>query len=211
MLTITKKHLRAALRKLRGKPVVERFYRDQVRFKTRYPKYDIGVGSYGMPVVHDWSEGSSLTIGSYCSIANNVQILLGGQHRVDWVSTFPFPAYIEEASHIKDFGGTRGDVVIGSNVWLCTDATILSGVTVGHGAVVACSAVVTRDVLPYSIVAGNPATIVRWRFDEPTRRKLLDIAWWNWPEKEIRQVAGLLCSDDTTALINYASARKSRL
>ncbi|MOA13673.1 Chloramphenicol acetyltransferase [compost metagenome] len=132
-----------------------------------------------MPIVHDWSEGSTLKIGKYCSIANNVQILLGGQHRIDWISSFPFPAYLPEAAHIKEFGGTRGDVVIGNDVWLCTDCTILSGVTVGHGAVVACGAVVTRNVEPYSIVAGNPAKHIRWRFDEAARQALLDAAWWD--------------------------------
>lgn len=210
MLKDIKKRLRSFLRKLRRKPNVERFYRDQIRFRKRYPTYEIGVGSYGMPVVHDWSEGSSLRIGSYCSIAHNVQILLGGQHRIDWISSYPFPAYLPEAGHIQDFGGTRGDVVIGNDVWLCTDATILSGVTVGHGAVVACGAVVTRDIPPYAIAAGNPAKVVRWRFDEATRHALLDIAWWDWPEQEVRQVAEVLCSTDTNVLIRYAADRKSR-
>lgn len=100
--------------------------------------------------------------------------------------------------------------MIGNDVWLCTDAAILSGVTVGHGAVVACGAVVTRDIPPYAIAAGNPAKVVRWHFDEATRHALLDIAWWDWPEQEVRQMAEVLYSTDTNALIRYAADRKSR-
>lgn len=203
--------VRKKISRLRGKQEVSRLHKAQERFRRRYPDYEIGVGTYGMPIVHDWFEGSVLKIGGYCSIANNVQILLGGQHRIDWVSSFPFPAYVPEASHIKDFGGTRGDVVIGSDVWLCTDCTILSGVTVGHGAVVACGAVVTRDVAPYSVVAGNPAKHIRWRFDEPVRQALLASAWWDWPEDEIRQSVALLCSSDVERFLEFAKTRSGRL
>jgi acetyltransferase-like isoleucine patch superfamily enzyme len=205
------KKLEQRLRKLwkgwRGKPAEPSFYRAQSRFRERYPLYQIGLGSYGIPVVHDWSEGSTLQIGSYCSIADNVQIFLGGQHRIDWISSYPFPAYLPEAAHIEGFGGTRGDVVIGSDVWLCSNCTILSGVNVGHGAVVASSAVVARNVAPYSVVAGNPACHVRWRFDEETRTALLESAWWEWPEEEIRQIVEKLCSNDIAAFLAYSRSR----
>ncbi|MFC5696835.1 CatB-related O-acetyltransferase [Pseudomonas sp. GCM10022186] len=201
------KKLRKAWKNWRGKPELPRFYRPQMRFRERYPGYQIGLGTYGMPMVHDWNEGSTLRIGSYCSIADNVQIFLGGGHRVDWVSSYPFPAYLPEASHISDFGGTRGDVEIGSDVWLCSNCTILSGVTVGHGAVIAAGAVVSRDVPPYSVVAGNPARHIRWRFDEDTRSALLETEWWEWPEAEIRQIVGKLCSDDLQSFLNYARSR----
>lgn len=87
--------------------------------------------------------------------------------------------------------------------------TILSGVTIGHGAVVAACAVVTRDVEPYAIVAGNPARVVRWRFDEDTRRALLATAWWTWSESEVREIVDLLCSDDVKPLIDYARRRNT--
>lgn len=195
---------RAARRARRELP---RLQRPQARFRARYPDYQIGVGTYGLPQVHDWNEGSTLRIGAYCSIAEGAQILLGGHHRTDWVSTFPFPRYVEEAEGIAEFGGTRGDVVIGNDVWLGTDCMILSGVTVGNGAVVAARSVVTRDVPPYAIVAGNPARVVRWRFDEPTREALQKSAWWEWPEAEIRQVVRLLCSDNIDAFLAYAGRR----
>jgi chloramphenicol O-acetyltransferase type B len=197
---------RRARRKIGKLP---KFHRSQAKFRLRYPHYSIGVGTYGMPNVHDWDEGSTLSIGAYCSIAEGVDILLGGNHRTDWVSTYPFPAKIPEASTIADYGRSRGDVLIGNDVWLCTHAVILSGVSIGDGAVVAAGAVVSRDVAPYSIVVGNPARQVGWRFDEATRVALLESAWWQWPEQEIRQVCGLLCSDDIGAFLAYAQQRNA--
>ncbi len=184
-----------------------RFERGPALFRLRYPDYEIGDGSYGLPEVYDFDEGSTLRIGSYTSIAAEVRIVLGGHHRVDWLSTFPFPAMFEEASDIVGYNGTHGDVVIGSDVWLCTGSMVLSGVTIGHGAVVAAGAVVTRDVEPYSIVAGNPARHLRWRFDVGQRDALLASQWWSWPEREIRSVAKLLCSSDMTAFMEYISSR----
>lgn len=184
--------------------------RPRAKFLARYPEYEIGVGTYGMPNVHDWNEGSMLRIGAYCSIAEDVTILLGGGHRTDWISCYPFPRFIEEAAHIPHFGGTRGDVVIGNDVWLGMGCTILSGVRIGDGAVVGARAVVTRDVEPFSIVAGNPARRVRWRFDEATRAALLTSLWWSWPEDEIRRIAHLLCSDRLSEFLAYAHARVQR-
>lgn len=194
-------------RRLRKRPRTPKFYRGQEKFKARYPAYEIGIGTYGMPEVFDWDEGSTLRIGAYCSVSSDVRILLGGGHRIDWTSSYPFPAFIKEARHIQNFGNTRGDVVIGNDVWLGMGCTILSGVTIGHGAVVAACAVVTRDVEPYAIVAGNPARIVRWRFEEDKRQALLAAAWWSWPEAEIREIVDLLCTDDIQPLLDYARRR----
>lgn len=183
-------------------------HQGRARFIQKYGnKYQVGIGSYGLPIVHDWDEGGSLEIGAYCSIASGVQIFLGGNHRVDWVTTFPFPAMIDEAGQVKNYGVSRGNVVIGSDVWLCSGCMILSGVKIGHGAVIAAGAVVSRDVEPYAIVAGNPARVVRWRFDEPTRNALLESAWWTWSEVEVRNISQLLCSADVSAFLEYASHR----
>lgn len=184
-----------------------KFYRGPAKFLQRYPHYQIGVGTYGLPIVHDWQEGSTLKIGSYTSIAEQVEIFLGGHHRPDWVSTYPFPAMIPEAEHIEGFAITRGDVVIGSDVWLCSKAVILSGVTIGHGAVIAAGAVVSRDVAPYSVVAGNPARHVRWRFSEDVCNALLEAVWWEWPEQELRSISHLLCSNKLDAFLSYARQR----
>jgi len=186
-----------------------KLYRGQEKFRERYPDYEIGTGSYGLPLVHDWHEGATLKIGAWCSISADVHIFLGGQHRTDWVSSFPFPAFVEEARSIADYGGTRGDVVIGSDVWLAWGCTILSGVTVGHGAVVAAHAVVSRDVEPYSVVAGNPARHVRYRFGKEHREALLLSAWWTWPEAEVRKVSPLLCSNRIDEFLGYAQCRQT--
>jgi chloramphenicol O-acetyltransferase type B len=202
------KRLRGLLRGKKAKPI--KLHRAQEKFRVRYPQYEIGVGTYGQPQVHDWNEATTLRIGAYCSIAGNVQIFLGGHHRIDWVSSFPFPAFVEEAQQIQDYGGSRGDVSIGSDVWICSNSIILSGVTIGHGAVVANGSVVSRDVAPYSVVAGNPAQHVRWRFPEPQRLALLESRWWEWPESEVRSVVHLLCSADLASFLAYVEQRSAR-
>ncbi len=188
-------------KRIKALPKLER---GMAKFKNKYPLYEIGRGSYGIPLVHDWKEGSTLKIGSFCSIAEDVNIFLGGHHRSDWITTFPFPAFISTPEPIEGYAFSRGDVVIGNDVWLCTGAVILSGVIIGHGAVVAAGAVVTQDVEPYSIVAGNPARCVRFRFAETERQALLRLEWWNWPEELIVQAIPLLCSGDIDGLLKYA-------
>lgn len=201
---------RAWLRRYFGRQRTAKFYRGQEKFLARYPDYAIGVGSYGIPAVHDWREGATLSIGAYSSIADDVHIFLGGQHRTDWVASYPFPAFLDEARSIKDYGGTRGDVKVGNDVWLASGCTILSGVTIGDGAIVAARAVVSRNVAPYSIVAGNPAQLIRYRFDQKTCAALMESAWWAWPEEEVRQIVHLLCSNDLSAYFQYVAGRKNQ-
>lgn len=194
-------------KRMRKRQKVAKLYRGVQKFEEAYPDFTIGLGSYGMPKVHNWHQGTHLTIGAYTSIADDVHIFLGGHHRTDWLSSFPFPAFVPEAGHIEGFVGTNGDVVIGSDVWLASGCTILSGVVVGHGAVVAARAVVTRDVPPYAIVAGNPARFVRWRFDERIRQLLEQSAWWTWPEAEVKAIIPLLCSPDAEGFADYCTKR----
>jgi chloramphenicol O-acetyltransferase type B len=203
-----KKIIRKIWYRMLGQPEPPRPFSSQRKFKKLYPAYKIGFASYGVPTVLDWKEGTTLEIGSYCSISKNVQIFLGGVHRTNWVSSFPFPKYFPEANHlIPDFGVSKGDVIIGSDVWLCRDSTIMSGVKIGHGAVVATGAIVTKDVPPYAVVAGSPAKIIRWRFDEHTRMELLASEWWNWPQDEIRKLVPLMCKDDLSEFLSYAKNR----
>lgn len=199
--------LKRWLQRIKGRPQLQIFENQQDKFRKRYPNYTLGIGTYGMPQVHDDEEGTTLRIGAFCSISSAVQIFLGKNHRTDWVSSYPFPAFFMEASHIHGFGVSRGDVVIGNDVWLCANCIVLSGVCIGHGAVVGAGAVVTRDVEPYSVVAGNPAKHVRWRFDEATRRALLNAAWWDWPLDELREIMPLLCSDQIGNILDYAQQR----
>ncbi len=158
-----------------------RFTRDDPRLS----KYDIGEGTYGNPEVLDWGEGARLTIGKYFSISTGVSILVGGEHRYDRPSTYPF------TSECK----TKGDVTIGHDVWIGYQALILSGVNIGHGAIVGAGAVVTKDVPPYSIIGGNPARIIKSRFEQNLIDQLLDICWWDWPQEIIEENRVLFASD----------------
>jgi chloramphenicol O-acetyltransferase type B len=181
--------------------------RGTLKFKAKYPNFEFGIGSYGIPEVHDWSQGTVLRVGAYTSIADDVHIFLGGNHRTDWLTSFPFPALLPEAANIEGHNTTRGDVIIGNDVWLGSGSTILSGVIIGNGAVVAARAVVTRHVEPYAIVGGNPAKFIRWRFDEKTRSLLNDSAWWTWPEDEIKKILPILCSDKVDEFAEYLASR----
>lgn len=171
-------------------------------------EYDIGEWTYGTPAVLSWGEGARLHVGRFCSIAPEVVILLGGNHRTDWVTTYPFPALVDmgwvEAEGVSGHPATRGDVHIGNDVWLGRGATVLSGVSIGDGAVVAARAVVARDVPPYAVVAGNPAEVVRWRFSAGDREFLEGLKWWDWPVERIRENMELLCSGDVDALRSVA-------
>ncbi|PVZ20655.1 MULTISPECIES: CatB-related O-acetyltransferase [unclassified Pseudomonas] len=195
---------RADRKRIRALPKIERATQ---RLRDTYPSYSFGTGTYGNPTVHDWHEGATLKVGAYTSIAGGVQIYLGGHHRTDWISCYPFPAKMDEMAHITDFGGTHGDVTIGNDCWICSNVSILSGVTVGDGAVIAAGAVVSRDVAPYEIVGGVPARHIRWRFEQDQRELLQTAQWWQWPLDEIRTVAPLLCSNDFEGFARYLAER----
>jgi len=158
-------------------------------------RYEIGDHTYGKPRVVSRGERASLRIGKYCSISTHVVIFLGSEHRTDWISTYPFPLLWETAKSISGHPYSKGDVVIGSDVWIGYNVTILSGVTIGDGAVIGTGSVVSGDVPPYAIVAGNPAQIIRYRFDGETIRKLLKIKWWDWSDEKVKENVDLICSD----------------
>jgi len=131
-------------------------------------------------------------------------IVLGGNHRLDLITTFPFD---ESNPPARDFVGrptSRGDVLIGNDVWIGTRAMILSGVRIGDGAVIGAGAVVTRDVPPYGIVVGNPAKLVRHRFPMHDVDTLLALQWWNWDDQKIRSGMQLLLSGNVSGLKKFS-------
>lgn len=148
------------------------------------------------------SEEAQLRIGDYCSLAKNITIMLGGNHRTDWISTYPFMVFLPTAKDIVGHPSTKGNVIIGNDVWIGTNTTILSGVTIGDGAVIGMNSTVSKDVPPYAIVVGNPARIIKYRFTSDQIEKLLQIKWWNKDEEWINQNCHLLCSSDIDKFID---------
>lgn len=146
-----------------------------------------------------------LRIGKFCSIATDLTII-GYNHRTDWISTYPFldqwhrevwtgtDAIPHPAT--PELGGNldRGDIVIGSDVWIGCDVKLFKGVKIGHGAVIGACSLVTKDVPPYTVVAGVPARPIRRRFNDDQCRTLLEMAWWDWSEEEINRRLPYLCS-----------------
>lgn len=172
-----------------------------------YP-ISIGRGSYGGPSLH-WNEGDfrhKLTIGAYCSIADEVSIFIGvhGRHTIDYVSTYPLGmVYGDPGCRVpsKVTSGNLG-VQIGNDVWIGRGAVIMAGVSIGDGAVVGAQALVNKDVAPYSIVGGVPAAHIKYRFDSDTIRKLMKIKWWCWSDELILERREFFATPKFTDLLN---------
>jgi acetyltransferase-like isoleucine patch superfamily enzyme len=163
----------------------------------------MGRHSYGAPVLnYGPGDTAKVHIGAFCSIADGVEFIAGGNHRPDWVSTFPFRvAWNLPGAHTDGHPRPERDIEVGNDVWLGAGALILPGVQIGHGAVVGARAVVARDVRPYSIVVGSPAREVRRRFDDERVEALLRACWWDWSDEEIRRNVDLLTAPDVDALL----------
>jgi len=168
--------------------------------------YDIGRWSYGDLRVLRYRVNGNLKVGSFCSFADNVAVLLGGDHNPNNLSTYPFGVFlggVSESAHAS----TKGDVVIGNDVWVGRNATILPGVKIGDGAVIGAHSVIARDIPPYAIAVGNPGKVVRARFQQDVIDELLRVRWWDWPDDEIRRAAPHLLSNDIEAFFRFARTR----
>lgn len=178
------------------------FYSRSKKLSDRFPQHQFGKGTYGDKLqIHSWDEGASLEVGAFCSIGKGVQIFLGGEHRVDWVTTYPFNILWKSGRHLTGHPATKGDIVIGNDVWIGKDAIILSGVTIGDGAVVGARAVVSKDVQPYAIVVGNPARKIKNRFEDDVVQKLLEIKWWQWDDNKIAAFLPKLLNEDILSFL----------
>ena len=192
------------LRRFVGKVGRRLFPTYSITLAERYPQYQFGRGTYGDLSVLSWGEGATLAVGNYTSIAPGVKIFLGGEHRIDWVTTFPFNVDWKSARHHAGHPRTKGDVLIGSDVWIGTEALIFSGVTIGDGAVVGARAVVTRDVAPYTVVVGSPARVVKHRFPAQVIERLLAVKWWDWHEAQIEKAMPDLLSNQIELFLEKA-------
>jgi acetyltransferase-like isoleucine patch superfamily enzyme len=154
------------------------------------------------PVAYYKGDTAEVHIGSFTSIASGVEILAGGNHHTDWVSTFPLRIRMDLPGKLLDGQpGTKGDIHIGSDVWLGRHSRVMSGVTIGHGAIVAAGAIVTKDVPPYAIVGGVPAKVLKYRMEPEQIDAMLRIAWWGWSDDEIRSRVDDLSSPDFDGFI----------
>lgn len=159
-------------------------------------KVKVGRGTYGRLNVFCYGGAQErLTIGSYCSIANTARFLLSGGHGLRRPCTYPF---------LRRYKGIcesicKGPIMLGDDVWVGEEATILSGITVGQGAVIAAGAVVTKDVPPYAVVGGVPAAVLHWRFDEETIERLLRFDFSKLTEKDAIENLELLYGEPNDA------------
>lgn len=149
--------------------------------------------------------GDKLKIGRYCSIACGSKFLFtSGNHALASLSTYTFPIFYEEwGLDAKDICGAwdnKGDIIVGNDVWIGFEAVILSGVTIGDGAIIGARAVVTKDVPPYTIVGGVPAKTIRKRFDDRTIEKLLSLRWWDCDETIVKKAIPAIRSGNVDAL-----------
>ena len=170
-----------------------------------------GEYSHGAVSVLYWSPENTIKIGKFCTFGANIIVYLGGNHDPNRLTTYPF-GYIntDVFNNISNESRcsvltSKGPVKIGNDIWIGSNVRIMSGVTIGDGAVIANNSHVVKDVAPYSIVGGNPARFIRYRFTEAQIKSLLEIKWWNWTDEKINQNLSMICSKDIDAFINAHS------
>ena len=167
---------------------------------------NVGNFTYGDENIKIVMDGADVIIGKFCSIAGDIKVYLGKNHRTDWITTFPFGHIHKDIFTKFDGDGhpvTKGNIVIGNDVYIGTSAIIMSGVTIGDGAVIGAHSVVTKDVPPYTIFAGNPARVTKKRFSDEDINFLLELKWWDLENDVINDISPILCSGDIQKLKEY--------
>jgi len=147
--------------------------------------------------------GDKLIIGKFCMIASDVTFIMNGaSHLADSISTYPFAIFGGDWSTAMEGKSypNKGNTIVGNDVWIGYDVTIMPGVKIGDGSIIGTKSVITKDVAPYSIVGGNPAKEIRRRFSDDVIDKLLDIKWWDWPIEKITKHVQVLTSNDINKL-----------
>ncbi len=177
----------------------------------------IGKFTYGFSGVkiHNWDHDNlELKIGSFCSIGSNLNVLMSGEHKINTFTTYPFnhPKFLNELGgdgvSWKSF--SKGNIVIQDDVWIGFNCTILSGVTIGYGAIIGANSVVTKNVEPYTIVAGNPAKIVRKRFDDDIVKSLLNLKWWDLDVSIIKDISDIIYNNTPSIELVESLCKKYR-
>ena len=173
-------------------------YNDFVNDPTQFEKNNV---LYHYPV-----NGDRLVIGKFCSIACGAKFLFNSaNHTLNSLSNYPFPIFFEEwqldKKDVASAWDNKGDIVIGSDVWIGYEAVVMAGVHIGDGAIIASRAVVTKDVPPYTIVGGTPAKKIRMRFDEDTIAQLQELKWWDWSTDEIAHYLPHIMNGDMEELM----------
>jgi len=152
--------------------------------------------------------GDKLIIGKFCAIATGAKFIMNGaNHKISGLSTYPFSIFRngwEKVVPKKEELPYKGDTIVGNDVWIGYDATIMPGIKIGDGVIIAAKAIVTKDVAPYTIVGGNPAGIIRKRFNKKIIKKLLKIKWWNWNIEKITKYLDIIVGNDIKKLEKLA-------
>jgi len=154
---------------------------------------------------------SPVEIGAFCSIAPGVLFLCQGDHPTNTASTFPFQSRTFRTKSNLEYLTSKGPIVVGNDVWIGSRAIVLSGVTIGHGAVIAAGSVVIKDVEPYTLVGGNPAKPIKRRFSDETVAALLEIRWWDWPIAQIKKERAAFDLPAEEFARRYALQNRTRL
>lgn len=186
-------------------------YGNLTKYSLKDPNITAGDFSYGIPNISLYTDKPyKISIGRFCSISNNVEIIIGGNHNYRNVSSYSLIPQVQEIfPDIKHPDKPVKNVVIGNDVWIAKNVTILQGVTIGDGAVIGTNSVVAKDIPPYAIAIGNPVKIIKYRFNEQQIEALLRIKWWNWPLEILKERMKEIINEDIDGFIAKYDPREA--